>query len=385
MKIKIRNKITIIFTAFFLIICIIPFRIITSKNNYNIPAIQREHTFTLLDELPISLEELFNLDNFTSFETMLDRIESGTSFWPIKPFGTFFGHGHPEGIPRMDLNPHNHHTEIRAPVNGYINDFLTQNGTVDMIKGFECIIDTSFPIYIGNDSFLNMGHADMLKTLWDALEATGNVTVTKGELLGFTHTVGVYSILDFAYYYKDIPIPPHYAFTPNLLGKIEVLYNFLFERAKLNGLYPRAYMINDMFIHKDDEFWGNWYYKTGPYDSYIVPEDHISFYDFGVLTFVNREFTSPETYWKDETNLIKNLTNDILGIGRNYENSFTPGYKAIGTGHISLAEGDNTSGILEFRTFYGNDYGSTNTSVFGRFDMIVNHTSVIGDELQIEF
>ncbi len=382
---KSRNKLLILLTTLVLLVGSNSLSFVTSQIEISIPAIESEFTFTLLDELPISLEDLFSLDNFTNFEQMLDSIEAGTSFWPIRPYGTFFGHGHPEGLARMDFCPHEEHVEIRAPVDASLEWYLALNGSIDIINGYECVMDSSLTLDLGNECWLNLGHIDMLKTVWDEIEATGNLNLTKGELLGFTYSVYSYSILDFSYYFKGIAIPPHYAFTPKLLGKVEVLFDFLYERAKINGLYPRARMINEMNIHKDDEFWGNWFYKTGPYDSYKDPEEHISAYDFGVLTFLNREFTSQETYWKDQINPVKNLTSDVLGVGRNCWESSTPGYKAIGDGQISLAEGDNTSGIMEFRIMTINDYGPINTSVFGKFEMIVNSTSVVGDELQIEF
>ena len=84
------------------------------------------------------------------------------------------------------------------------------------------------------------------------------MSFAKGDLIGYTGTTFGHSIVDFVYYYNYIAIPPYYAFTPNLLGKVEMMYNFQLERAKLNGLYTRANAINDMNIHKDDEFWGNW-------------------------------------------------------------------------------------------------------------------------------
>jgi len=281
---KFPNKFLVIFIVCFFILGSNTFGVFASQIEEQTLDVQSEHVLTLLDELPIDLDILFELDNFIEFENMLDQIEVGTSFWPIRPYGTFFGHGHTEGLARMDLNPHKLNAEIRAPVDCSLQGYHTQNGTVDFVNGVECVMDCSFILDIGNECWLLLGHVEMLKTVWDEIETAGNLSLAKGELFGFTQTVYSYSIVDFSYYYRGIEIPPHYAFTPKLLGKIEVLYDFLYERAKLNGLYPRARMINDMFVHKDDEFWGNWFYKTGPYDSYIDPEEHISGYDFANIS-----------------------------------------------------------------------------------------------------
>ena len=379
---KNRNIILIVFIICFFILSSIPFGVFASQIEENTLEVQSEHVMTLIDDLPIDLDTLFSLDNFTEFEIMLDKIEAYTDFWPIRPYGTFFGHGHIEGLPRMDLNPHSLHTEIHAPVNfGYVSH-LSQNGTVDMINGLECVLDCGLVVDIGNECWLSFGHVDMLKTVWDEMETTGNLSLAKGELFGFTQTVYSYSIVDFSYYYRGILIPPHYAFTPKLQGKVDVLYNFLYERAKLNGLYPRAKMINDMFIHKDDEFWGNWQYKTGPYDSYLEEGEWSGHHDFGLYTFLNREFTTQETYWKNRYNTNHNLTDDLLGFGGNiYSTAITPGYYAVGTGHILLVEGDNTSGIMELR----HQYDSSTLSDYGKFEIIVNSSNILGDELQIEF
>jgi len=382
---KNRNLILIVFIVCFFILSSIPFGVFASQIEESTLEVQSEHVMTLIDDLPIDLDTLFSLDNFTEFEIMLDKIEAYTDFWPIRPYGTFFGHGHHEGLARMDLNPHRLHAEIRAPVDCSLVWFVSINGTTDFVNGYECEMDTGIVLNIGNHCWLSLGHVNILKTISDEIETTGNISLSKGDLIGFTYTVYDKSIVDFSYYYRGILIPPYYAFTPKLLGKVEVLYDFLYDRAKLNGLYPRARMINEMNIHKDDEFWGNWYYKTGPYDSYIDPDEHISGYDFGVLTFINREFTTPETYWKDKINPTKNITDDILGVGKGVHYGVTPGFKAISEGYIRLAEGDNTSGIMEFKTHYGSDYGPYNTSIYGKFEMIVNSTGFKSDELQIEF
>ena len=100
------------------------------------------------------------------------------------------------------------------------------------------------------------------------------------------------------------------------------------------------------------------HYKTEPYDSYLIPDKHISLYDFGVLTLLNREFTTQETYWKDTIDPLKILTDDILGIGTNVRYGTTPGFKGIGDMHVKLAEGDNTSGILELKPFKHCDFGA---------------------------
>jgi len=376
------NRFLVIFIVFFVILSSNLISVFASQNEESTLDVQSEHVLTLLDELPIDLDILFELDNFTKFEAMLDQIESGSSFWPIRPFGTFFGHGHIEGLPRMDLNPYRLHVDVRAPIDCTLEGYLAHNGSIDLINGVECVMDCVFMLDIGNECGLLLGHIDMLKTVVDMIEPTGNLNLTKGELIGFTQTVYDKSIADFAYWYRGIEIPPYNAFTPKLQGKVDVLYNFLYERAKLNGLYPRANMINDMFIHKDDEFWGNWKYKTGPYDSYIEEDEWIGYYDFGLYTFLNREFTTPETYWKNGFNTDYNLTDDLLGLGGNiHSTSTTPGYYAVGIGHILLVEGDNTSGIIELR----HQYDSSTSSDYGKFEIIANSSSVIGDELQVEF
>ena len=383
---KLRNRLLILFTTLILLVGNDSLSIVTSQMEMITSASKIEFTFTLIDELPISLNDLFFLDNFTRFEAMLDEIEAGTSFWPIRPSGTFFGHGHPEGLERMDFCPHKEHVEIRAPINGSTDSYSALDGSLDYVNGVECVMDCAIGLNIGNKCSINFGHLDIPKTIFDGLESTNNLNFTKGDLIGYTSTAVGYSILDFVYYYDySVVIQSTDFCTPNLLGKIEVLYNFQFERAKLNGLYPRAAMINDINIHKDDELWGNWYYKTGPFDSYLIPDKHISLYDFGVLTLLNREFTTKETYWKNSIDPSQNLTDDILGIGTNARYGSTPGFKGIGDMHIRLTEGDNSSGILELRNFKHCDFGSTNTSIYSRFEILQNTTSLEGDELQIEF
>lgn len=383
---KIGNKILIVFIICFFILGGNIFGVFASQVEESSLEVQSEHVLTILDELPIDLDILFELDNFTEFEAMLDTVESGTAWWPIKPYGTYWGQGHTEGLPRMDFCPHRLHVEIRAPIDGTMEGYLARNGSIDLINGVECVMDCLFILDIGNECWLLFDHIEMLKTVVDTIENTGNLSLSKGELFGFTQTVYDKSIVDFAYWYRGIEIPPYYAFTPKLQGKVDMMYDFLYERAKLNGLYPRANLINDMFIHKDDEFWGNWYYKTGPYDSYLEEDEWVGHHDFGLLTFLNREFTTSETYWKNVNNPAKNLTDDILGIGGTHVNfADTPGFKASSVGHILLTEGDNTSGIIELRSHYASDWGGVNTSIFGKFEMLVNSTSVIGDELQLEF
>jgi hypothetical protein len=379
---KFQNKLLVTFIVCFFILGSNSFSVFASQIEESTLEVQSEHVLTLLDNLPIDLDSLFELDNFTEFEKMLDEVESGTSFWPLRPYGTFFGHGHIEGLPRSDFCPHVLRAEIRAPVDGTYVHHLTQNGTVDMINGIECVIDSALFLDIGNDCWIHFGHIDLLKTIWDEIETTGNISLAKGELIGFTEAFGSVSNVDFGYYYKGIMIPPYYAFTPKLQGKVDVLYNFMYERAKLNGLYPRANLINDLFIHKDDEFWGNWEYKTGPFDSYIEEGEWVGHHDFGLYTFLNREFTTKETYWKNEYNTNYNLTDDILGLGCSiHEVTTTPGYYAVGKGHILLVEGDNTSGIIELR----HQYDSSTNSDYGKFEIIANTSSILGDELQIEF
>ena len=79
---------------------------------------------------------------------------------------------------------------------------------------------------------------------------------------------------------------------------------------------------------------------------------------------------------------LKERKEPIIGVGGSiHDIATTPGYHAVGKGHILLVEGDNTSGIIELRK----EYESSTLSHYGKFEIIANSTSTIGDELQLEF
>ncbi len=379
---KNQNKILIAFIVCFFILSSNIFGVFASQIEEITFKTQSDHVLTLLDDLPIDINLLFNQDNFTMFEEMLDAIENYKDYWPIAPFGRFCLPSHIEGLDRSDFAPYGRQLEIRTPVDGIVFEHSTWDGTIVLINGIECVLECGLTVDIGNVCRIQFAYIEIAKTLWDEMETSGNVTLNKGDLLGFTNDIGDSSIVDFSYWYRDISIPPYYAFTPKLQGKVDVMYNFLYERAKLCGMYQQANLINEMFIHKDDEFWGSWLYKTGPFDSYIEEGVWIGSYDFGLYTFLNREFMTSETYWKNEYDENYNLTDDILGYGGNRVSvDPIPGHLAVELGHILLVEGDNTSGIIELRR----EYDSSASSYFGKFEVIVDPTDILSDELQLEF
>jgi len=260
------------------------------------------------------------------------------------------------------------------------------NNTIFMLNGTEVAADLGLCISIGKECEIILGHVDTLKPIYEEIIATGTYHFTEGEFLGYPHNYGVQTEgIDFYYYNSEGPIWSYHALSSSLQNKIDKIWGFQYEQAKISGLHPETYPCNPLNVGIENTVWGTWQYQIVPFDSYfdgLGERDFIS--DCSAFTFLHRNYTNPETYWENPLHPAENLSIDILGqYSDYYADEDIPGYNQTGISLVKQVEGDSLDGILELETT-GGDWG-WNISIYAKYQVLEYESGLEDDILKIEY
>ncbi|NHJ46563.1 MAG: hypothetical protein FK733_02130 [Asgard group archaeon] len=335
-----------------------------------------------LDTFPIDLDELFWADNLTMRNYVLNEIGNGSIIWMITPWGAHFISSHLEGVDHWYLNAYRL-TSFVAPHDGTVSILKSNFGTniIDQ-NGTQLVEDCFLVIDIGDNCFVYFGHLNLLKSIFDEIESTGSYSFTKGEVIGLTTPTrqGV----DFYYEVNERVICPLHVFTPELQAKIENYYNLQIPKAIVGGVFPQVDMCNNVSVAIENTVWGVWDYSSGYLDPYF---DMNEWCEGRIITFFNRNFSNPETYYRDPKDRFnKNITADVLGIFADARGDDIPVYNKTGDCFLKEVSGNFSQGIMEI-IFNGfdNDWGAMNDSIFIRYNIDFGVAGFKDDILTIDY
>ena len=375
-------------TIFFVLLIISSQTAVSEFVNGSIDPINHELTtnsLVVLDTFPVNLDLLFWEDDPSVLAASLNTIGNYSNGWIITPWGGHFVSNHIEGADKFYLYA-NRYLEVYAPADGSLDgDVYVGNGAIDNFHGNDVITDTSFTIDLGSDCYVGFGHLHLLKSVFDVIDSSGDYNFTEGELIGYTP--GSWA-LDFLYYqglnFKSIN--PYKALNTSLKEHFTFYYNMQYERATKSGLHPESIIENEYYIHINNTLWGVWVHNTSRFDSIIDIETDVSQYQPNLITALHRNLTNPETFYRNPINRIYNLTSDVIGLFTDNAAAEQIGdYVMVGNNLVKQISGDELNGILEFRVFGDSDWGSSNTTIFARYEVNAFDATYTDDILTIEY
>lgn len=338
-----------------------------------------------LTTFPVDLDLLFWSDNLTIRNQHLNALGNGSWGWILTPWGGHFISGHHEGADKWYLYA-NRYLEVRAPHDGQFQpEPQIGNGSIIQIKGNDVVVDLGVDIQIGQDCSVGFGHIFLLESIFTEIQTTGSYSCVEGELLGYTP--GMWA-LDFYYYYGESyeSICPYPALSLDLQNQVDYYFSLQYERAKIGGVYPESDLCVPLDIGIENTVWGVWRYQTGPYDSYYENLDHFGRYELSFITFLSRDLTNLETFYKDPKDGSTNLTAATIGLFKDGQSATEiPGYLSIGECLVEQVQGNYTEGILKLVTHWSSDWEPSNTSLYAKIRINKGQEGYRDDLLTIEY
>ena len=378
-------------TLFFILLIIVSQIDACELVNGSIEPINQEFTknsLIILNTFPVDLDLLFWDDDLATQAYYLNMIGNSTNGWMVTPWGGHYVSAHLEGAAKFYLYAYRY-IEVYAPADGPLlenSGLVIQNGTVDNFHGNDVVTNIGLAIDIGNDCVIDFAHMNLLKSIFDEIVSTDTYDFVEGELIGYTAGVNA---LDFSYYQGKgfESICPYNAFSTSLQTQFDSYYDLQYQRAKICGLHPESNIENDYDIGINNTAWGVWEYKDSKYGSIINQTEDWGEYEPSVVTFMHRNFTNPETFYRNPINVIYNLTGDIIGlVTDNHLAKDIGDYNSIGQCLVKRTSGDELAGIFEFRVFAYSDWGISNTTIYAKYDVFENEISTgFDDELIVEY
>ncbi|MFW9922654.1 MAG: hypothetical protein ACFFDW_05105 [Candidatus Thorarchaeota archaeon] len=345
----------------------------------------------ILDTFLVDLDKLYWYDNQTGRNMLLNEIGNGSYDWPLGPWGAHFTSYHVEGVDHLYFHPYRI-IPIYAPHDGYFRPSGSElsNDMVILDNGTEVMRDCHIAIDLGLDCSIHIHHIDLLKTIYDEIQATGNYSFTEGEIIAYnqpnppTNGFEIWYYAGWEIYGGGVSINPYLTFNSEIVNKITTYFNALLPRAKIAGIFPEAEMYNDQYVAINNTIWGVWEYSSGYLDSYFTGEDYY-LYEGRITTLFNINFTNPEYYYRDPKNTDDNITEDVLGIFANNGGNEIEEFNATGYGFLREVEGDFTQGIMEIElNFYQDDWGYWYDTIYVRYSVESISSSFMDDNLTIE-
>ena len=346
--------------------------------------------FVQLNTFIMDLDKLYWYDNLTGRNMVLNEIGNGSYGWPLVPWGGHFVGSHIEGVDHLYLSPYRI-LPIYAPHDGYFCDETSVlSDEVELYNGTEVMKNCDLAIDLGLECVFDMHHINLLKTIYDEIQTTGNYSFTEGEVIGYNQKTDYNDGFEFWYwagtkaYGGGISINPYLTFSSEIVTKIETYFNALLPRARIGGTFPEVGMCNDRYVAINDTIWGVWIYSSGYLDPYFNPPDESS-YEGRLTTFFNINFSDPEYYYRDPKNTDVNITEDVIGIFAQVGGVEIEEFNTTGNGFLREVEGDYSQGIMEIElNYYQDDWGYWYDTIYVRYSVDSINPSFIDDNLTIE-
>lgn len=336
----------------------------------------------ILNTFPVNLSMLFWEDDLAMQTEMLNIIGNSSTGFMINPYGGHFVSSHLFGALKWYMYAYRY-IEVYAPHAGTsTGDLVILNGTIDNNHGNDVVTNVGITLDIGNDCYLDFAHLNLLKTVFDEQENTGSYDFEEGELIGYTPGPNG---LDFIYYTTEafIPICPYYALSSSLQEEFEYYYDLQYQRFIASGRYPESNIDNGNSCRINNTAWGEWQHNSSKFNPWFENENDTTRYHQSVITFLHRNSTNPETYWRNPINGIDNLTSDVIGLFTDNHHAESLGdYIKAGNCIVEQISGDALAGIFEFRVIIYSDWV---TSFYVLYEVEALEETYEDDILTVEY
>ncbi|TXT64868.1 MAG: hypothetical protein BAJALOKI1v1_510008 [Promethearchaeota archaeon] len=363
----------------------------------------------LLDRFPLSLDDLFLVNEPSAQQQVLNSIGNG-SWWAANyfmvPYPFHFHLDHAPGAAKWYLYE-DAHLNVSLPVDAYMEITDEDSPEIKTINGSLIQMDLGVNMHISYYITIKLGHICVNKSLVDAYKAAGMVNAfgrnLKAVFIPGNTTIGFTSnethALDFLVedrHEPNYPLRsglsgivnfnknPYFYFTQSAQNEIKSYYQIQYDRMKLSGMYPEAELNQTFNINEANTLFGTWYYKEGNLE--LNESHHGDFwyrFDGAILNMLNVNSTSDETFYKD-INKNANFTEDPTMIGVYGDSDYVnvEDYDLIGVRYMYLVNGSLDEGILNLTELADNVRSG---EIYMKFRLISSLSSIYDDILWVEY
>lgn len=363
----------------------------------------------LLNRFPISLDELFLVNNHTAQQQKLYSIGNG-SWWNANyfmvPYPFHFHLDHAPAAAKWYLYEDNH-LDVSLPLDAYLEITDEDSSEIKIINGSEIQMNLGINMHISYYITIKLGHICVNKSIVDAYHSAGQVNVfgrkLKAVYISGNTTFGFTSnethALDFLIEDKHEPnYPlksglsgivdynknPYFYFTESARQEIDSYYDIQYERMKLSGLYPEGDLNQTLDINEVSTLFGTWFYSEGPLT--LNDTHHGDFwyrFDGSMLNMLDINNTNTQTFYKDK-NKNDNFTEDpkMIGVYGDADYVDVDNYDLIGVRYMYLINGSMNEGVINLTELADN---IRTGEIYMKFRLLSSPDSIYEDVLWLEY
>lgn len=357
--------------------------------------------FSSLTFFPVDLDTLFNPPG--GLNDIQQNIKNGGALASqqsllISPLMQHFGTSHPEGTGKWYIYTQTRRLAVRAPAKGIIinqdlgSQAYWETKQTEVISNETVYNNCRITLYLDKNKSIRFDHIDALVSLIQNVFASteGYIIVNAGDGIGYTSAT---SGLDFLMEdtgasnsisegkrehgstyigYRTCPLS---YFTSELQSQITTYYNnVMYAPMKEGGKWPESLIDTPVNVNITGEVWGTWYYKSG--DLGLSTQESWFHFDKGILVFLAKSKTNPETFFMD---LTADSTTSLETICPNLAGLYTQ-ITYSDQSYLVLEKGNNVEGIFSRRGF-----GDGTIKNYINFAVDLKTSSLYDDELKVKF
>lgn len=368
----------------------------TTTTTLSVDDVLANMSFASLEVFPIDLNNYFSTIDLEVGQTSI----LGGYAAMITPFLLHTGN-HPEGTGKWYVYGQGTAFSVYCPglalvKRSEVEESLSGSGVSRSSIGTQEIYSNkSINLYFDGDKVMNLGHIDILKSLFDAIAATSEncVFIPAGQHLGYTSSgtaldiqmndEGVSNGLAQEGTFGEHLVSPLPYFNSSIQEEFTNYYDtYIYSKMLEGGKWPEPALSCDYNISIDETVWSTWYHKSGL--SPTASDGFWYFFPYGILSFIHHIRTNPDTFFANPVlgTLISQESFDWVGLYVDYHGIGDA--NAGDTRFVEVLTGDGSSeGICRMRPYISPSEESSFKYI--RFTVDPKTSAYWDDELRIKF
>ena len=366
----------------------------TTTTTLSLDQILAGMTYSSFEVFPIDLDQYFSSVDLASAQAEI-LIGAHSLITPFLLYTTT----HPEGTGKWYIYPAGIAFPVYSPGQALIKkteveEQLVEYALANSVEPSLLYADTEVNLYFDANKYLNLGHIDILKSLFNEIAASTESyrIVEAGEQIGQTsyataldvqmHDSAVFNGLASNETFGEHLVSPLPYFSQTRQSEIvdyydEYIYSKMVEGGRwplsdLDGPYNRGYPAS---------VWSTWYYSSGTLPT--TGDGFWYYFPYGILSFLPRSATSTETFIRNPSTgtLVSQEGFEWVGLYIDRQ-----GLSSLGGGkcYVEVLTGDgSTEGIFIMRPF-SSPTGEGDVRYL-RFEVDSKTSVYWDDELQVKF